>query len=79
MDDWYKVTALDFEVHKGYELLRLYNYNQTNLIRTVYSEFDWKLWSFNRVPAKSYKNAQLVNKFVTYAEEKLKIKKIEDW
>jgi hypothetical protein len=79
MDDWYKVSSLDFEVHRGRELLQLYNFNPTNVIKTIYSEYNWKLWEFHRVPAKSYGDISVVKKFVNYAEDQLKIKKMEDW
>ncbi len=64
----------------GKHLLQdLYNNSLFNLLSTVYPDYDWLPWRFDRCPKDFWSNVNNQIKFVKWAANELKIKEMNDW
>ena len=63
----------------GKKILRDYNSSTMRLLTTVYPEYDWLPWKFERVPHRFWENVENQRKFLDWASVQLNIKKLDDW
>lgn len=62
MEDWYQVTQQQVIDRGGYSLLKSFNNSFVQAITSIYSDYNWMIWKFKRVPAGSY--CYLLNLFL---------------
>jgi hypothetical protein len=83
MDDWYSVTkqqVLETKVADASALLRLYNFNMSNVLTSIYSDHGWEIWKFSSgVAAELWKNESFQKSYMVFLGSKYGFKKQEDW
>src|SRR4051812_34176998 len=50
MEDWYNITSKHILESGGSSLLTKYSDSPSKILQTLYPNFSWKIWNFNRVP-----------------------------
>ena len=60
-------------------MLEKYNFSPSQLISSVYSEFDWLPWRFYRCPNYYWEDLNNQRKFVDWVGKNLNIKEMSDW
>ena len=60
-------------------MLKLYKYSIIQLLSSVYPEYEWLPWKFNKAPNKYWENVETHKKFVEWAGKELGIKDLSDW
>ena len=90
MSDWYKITIhvqikinnqftnQDLEKFGGKHLLNKYN-SLLALITSIYPQFDWIPWKFEKLPPNFWEDMKNQNKFLSFVSNKLSVLKPEDW
>ena len=80
MDDWYKVTKLDFERNGGMALLNVY-YEGSILraVQSIYPEHNWTPWKFARVSNGFWDSKKNQQDLIDWLTETLHIKTLDDW
>ena len=82
-EDWYKVKASTILKHGGKQLLYKYGGSPSKLVQSVYSDQEWFIWKFGRVP-KGYVERFSSDKVecLRIAQDltkQLQIKELEEW
>jgi hypothetical protein len=57
----------------------MYNGSPSRLLSTLYPEYDWLPWKFDRCPNKFWENVNNQRKFMEWATKELNIKDMSDW
>ena len=50
-EDWYQVTTVDFQRHRGGTLLLRYRSSVSATVKACFPDYDWKEWLFGMLPA----------------------------
>src|SRR5260221_6524433 len=78
MEDWYNVTKMDFVKNGGSKLLD--NYGQcSSIVRSIYPEYDWRLWRFERVPKGFWNEKKNQKEFMDWFGIQLGFKEMKDY
>ena len=82
MSDWYNVNFTEISQHGGNRLIEQYK-TLTELFKSIYPEYIWDMYKFDRVPYRYYnllnESVSHQQEFVNYLEKKFNIKKTSDW
>lgn len=81
MEDWYKNTTDIIYKNGGVSLLALYyNHSHSQLLMSVYRDYNWLPWKFNgHVPAGYWDKKEHRVKYVKWLYKELGYTKLEDW
>jgi len=81
MEKWYKVSSKAILENGGGGLLARYKSSRSNILRSVYPDFDWDPLKFLQVPRNHWADFENQKVFVENLREKLKIKEgeIDPW
>jgi hypothetical protein len=79
MEDWYKLQITDLKKNGAKGLLAKYNNSLYKLLSTIYPEYDWKPWLFQRVPRSYWANLDNQKKYLEWIKIKFNIQKFDDW
>jgi hypothetical protein len=60
-------------------LVKHYNNSPTQMLSTLYPEYDWLPWKFVQCPRNFWSDKKNHRKFLDWASEQLKIKDKNDW
>ena len=63
----------------GYHLLKIYSFSLSDLLSSVYPEYEWLPWKFYRLPRNYWVEVKNQHKFVEWAGKELKIEQLSDW
>ncbi len=63
----------------GGGLLKIYEGSLPLLLTTVYPNYDWLMWRFERCPKDFLEKVENQRKFVNWASKQLKINILDDW
>ena len=77
-EDWYKIDQKDFADTGGANLVA-YMGSIYDLVKDMYSGYEWKPWLFEVAPNGCWKNRGNHRKFLDYVAEKEKWTQPEDW
>eukprot|EP01114_Cavostelium_apophysatum_P017651 TRINITY_DN5299_c0_g1_i1.p1 TRINITY_DN5299_c0_g1~~TRINITY_DN5299_c0_g1_i1.p1 ORF type:complete len:540 (-),score=100.78 TRINITY_DN5299_c0_g1_i1:292-1911(-) len=78
-EDWYSVSQDTIGKHGGWTLLKHYNFSPSAAISSVYSEHDWKVYKFENVPKRTWKDLQTHRELIEDIGKKLNIQRWDDW
>ncbi len=79
-DDWYKLTTSIIYNNKGRDLInKYYHGSHIKFLQTIFPEYEWLEWKFNRVPNGFWRNIENHKKYANYLGQILKYTKMEDW
>ena len=77
-EDIYKLTTIDFIDNYGRGLIcEICSFQ--NLIKSVFSEYDWLEWKFNVTPKGFWEDKKNQKKYLLWLGEQLGYKILEDW
>jgi hypothetical protein len=91
MSDWYKLTSKvsrlfernptikDFENALGSQFETKHNSSPSQLLSSVYPEYDWLPWKFDKSPQGFWSDVKNQRKFMEWAAKELKITEMNDW
>jgi hypothetical protein len=79
IEDWYKVTALNFMNNKGSGLLAKYARSPIQVLQNVYPEYDWKPWRFQNCPKDTWDDFENHRGFMDDLKVKLGYTTMDDW
>jgi hypothetical protein len=63
----------------GAVLLMKYNFSPSQLLTSVFPDFEWLPWKFEKCPQNFWSDLKNQRKFLDWAAEKLKINEMSDW
>lgn len=78
-EDWYNVSQRNIMDFGGASLLDYFGGSPSRLIMTVYPNFEWNELRFKHTSRSYWSNQDNVERFMKKLEEKLQIKRWEDW
>lgn len=79
MDKWYSIKNADVKKLGGGSLLSMYNNSLHKTLTTIYSDFSWQPWKFQKLPNQVLKVPEYGSQLVKEAAEKLHIAQLDDW
>ncbi len=79
LDDLYGLRKEDIRKHGGGGMLHYYNNSPSQAIMSVYSNVDWQMWRFERVPVFYWHSLVHQRQLFDWLSLQLKITRIEDW
>ena len=56
-----------------------YNYSPSQLLKSVFPEYEWLPWKFDKCPQKFWENKGNQRLFMHWAAKELKINDMSDW
>lgn len=66
--------------HKGNGLLQnYYDHSLTKALTSIYKEYNWQLWRFEKVPKHYWDDFANVKKAFNWLSNKLEISDLDDW
>jgi hypothetical protein len=78
--DWYNIKRSDLNRIEGCDLLlQYYDNSLPKALQKIYSEIDWELWKFTRIPKEFWRNNLQLRRFFDDAANRLNLKEQEDW
>lgn len=77
--DWYKVTRAQIGENGGWAIIHRYNGSPSSILTTVYPQFSWELWKFDRSPREFWNDENQVQQYLQWVAKELNIKSIDDW
>lgn len=78
--DWYNVSGKYLQNNfYGSSLLRKYNGSLSDLLKTIYPNYDWLPWKFDHCPNRYWEDIRNQRKFMDWAGKELAIKDMSDW
>jgi hypothetical protein len=63
----------------GANLIRQHNHSTSTLLSTVYPDYNWLPWKFDKCPNFYWNDFNNHKKFIEWAAQQLKIKEMSDW
>lgn len=79
-EDWANVSQKSIKKQGGSGLLRYYNYNVFNALKSVYTEINWNVFSSTtRLPKSFWQNPTNHRKFLDNFASKRNINTVEEW
>ena len=82
MDDWYRIDYDLVQNNGGSVLLTKHKDSLPLLVKSVYSQYNWMTWRFDKVPKGHWKSDEFkaeITNFVEWLSDKLQVRKLEDW
>ena len=90
MHDWYNVTNQVLPFHFLVLILKdlaqlhgrtlLYRYSSLyQLLSTVFPDYNWEPWKFNKIPRNILDDINTQRKFLEWAGKQLNVKEMSDW
>jgi hypothetical protein len=76
-DDWYKVTLRNIKLNGGSSIIEKYT-SKYDLLKTIYPEYKWDPFQFNRLP-NNYWQKDTLKEYFELVSERVGVKKEEDW
>eukprot|EP01125_Pyxidicula_operculata_P006278 TRINITY_DN2178_c3_g1_i2.p1 TRINITY_DN2178_c3_g1~~TRINITY_DN2178_c3_g1_i2.p1 ORF type:complete len:498 (+),score=111.05 TRINITY_DN2178_c3_g1_i2:408-1901(+) len=77
--DWYTITVRECIKLNGGGFIAHMGSSPMNVMRTVYNEYSWLPWLFERAEKNYWKNENIMNLLITYLVYHLDIKDLSDW
>lgn len=66
-EDWYNISFEEIRKYGGSELLQKYYFGSPRkLVTSLYPDFNWKTWKFNKVPNGYWDKLQNQKKFMDW-------------
>ena len=79
-EDWYKITQKDIENNYGSALLsKYYNHSYSQLLTSLYPEYEWLFWKFTVAPNNSWDSKENQLKYMAWLGEQLGYTTMDDW
>lgn len=78
-EDWHSVPKETIKKFGGSSLLKFYNGSFIKCLTTLYPEYSWKLWKFEKVPQEFWQDIQNRRLFFEDLAKKLNITSWENW
>jgi hypothetical protein len=78
-DDWYAVTADDFNANYGNQFLKRYNGSPVAALRDGFPRHTWHDWKFARVPIGFWDDLDNRKHYVRWLGKKLRVRSLRDW
>ncbi len=79
-EDWYTITAKDFQSNKGDGLLqRYYRGSPSAAVKEYFPDYKWKEWLFDNAPINFWNKPGNRRRYMQWLGEVLGFKKPEDW
>ncbi len=79
LDDLYGLRKEDIRKHGGGGMLHYYNNSPSQAIMSVYSNVEWQMWRFERVPVFYWHSLVHQRQLFDWLSIQMKINRIEDW
>src|SRR5690349_21128292 len=80
LEDWYQVTAEDFNRNGGGGLLRnSFGNSPSKALKSIYPDHEWKLWNFKTVPQGYWEKTENQRAFFDRLSKTLGYECLEDW
>ena len=79
MESLYKIYSSDLKKNYGCRLYYKYNDSTYQLVKSIYPEYEWLFWKFNRAPTNSWDSRDNQLQYMTWLGEKLCYTSMEDW
>eukprot|EP00026_Physarum_polycephalum_P002443 Phypoly_transcript_02449.p1 GENE.Phypoly_transcript_02449~~Phypoly_transcript_02449.p1 ORF type:complete len:911 (+),score=126.14 Phypoly_transcript_02449:48-2780(+) len=80
MEDYYKITENDFNVHGGGVLLeRYYESSPMMAVMRIFNEFPWEPWKFAHAKSGYFDVFEHQMRYMKYLGEQLNFKTMNDW
>ncbi len=77
-EDWYQVNRKHFQRNRGGRLFYYYD-GVCDLFMSLFPEYDWKPWLFDRPPIGFWHQFENRRRYMQWLGKKLGFKKVEDW
>lgn len=80
LSPWYKASSTALKNLGVSSLLALnYRFSPSNMLKSVYPEYDWLPWKFTRIPSTLGRDPEVMRKALAYIERERNILRWEDW
>lgn len=79
MEDWYRVSIAQIAEKRGQSLLMKYNKSPSKMITSIFSDHEWDMEKFAKMPKGYYMNEKLQRDMMDRLGKELNIKEMEDW
>lgn len=79
MDDWYRVTTVDFQRNSGGGLLLSYHSSVSAQVMACFPDHDWKEWLFERAPNGFWHNRENCCRYLKWLGDRLGFVCLDDW
>eukprot|EP01114_Cavostelium_apophysatum_P019714 TRINITY_DN6425_c1_g1_i1.p1 TRINITY_DN6425_c1_g1~~TRINITY_DN6425_c1_g1_i1.p1 ORF type:complete len:331 (-),score=44.33 TRINITY_DN6425_c1_g1_i1:81-1073(-) len=78
-EDWYSVGNHAIRAQGGMRILRRHNSSRTEALTSIYPEFDWRIYKFDRVPDNYWEILANRRQFFDDLFKDLKLESCQDW
>eukprot|EP00026_Physarum_polycephalum_P007396 Phypoly_transcript_07456.p1 GENE.Phypoly_transcript_07456~~Phypoly_transcript_07456.p1 ORF type:complete len:448 (+),score=49.37 Phypoly_transcript_07456:69-1412(+) len=79
MEDWYGITEKEIAKHGGATLLHKFGDSPSDLVRHVFSDHEWLVWKFKKLPQAFFRSKPSLLEYFKYLEKQLHIEEVDDW
>ena len=78
-EDWYRVTTVDFQRHRGGTLLLRYRSSVSATVKACFPDYDWKEWLFGMLPAGFWDEPRHCRRYMRWLGKRLGYRRLDDW
>jgi hypothetical protein len=79
LKDFYSVKYEEIVEKGGKSILEHYNDSIFHALRSIYPEFQWQGWKFDKVKTHFWEETKNIDEFITWFSNQIGITKIDDW
>ena len=78
-EDWYNISKEQIITYGGSGLMDIYRNSPMSALKSVYPEYEWVEWRFNRVPVGFWGNSRKEKEFLEWMGKQLFVNELDDW
>jgi len=79
MEQWYSVTGKDFIRNHGYTILTYYRSCPSEMLRSLFPEYDWCEWLFPAAPKTFWDSVENQRRFIEWLGHEMGVRCWDDW